>query len=564
MVIVILLLSIHCIFSGCSNRAQIDYTLADAEKLLYEQPDSALAMLNEVVEYYSKVKDYNSLFRSYYLLGRMYYNKVDYPNAMLAFVKAEEFIEHVDDNFTIGKLYAHKGFINRVICDYSQSVAAYFNACSYYSKTDSVSYQIAAGINIGRTYIDMQSYELGEQFIKEYAKQAYLIGNLSLCKSAIHVLEEVYVLKDEREKVAQLQSEDYCRACSDIAFDDILLYKDVLSQSMVLSNGEPYGRWSAYAMQRDSTLIYLKDYYINKGINDYIFMTYVYRNPEDLYKYNSLGTTSRSTLQQPVTAALKEHFEAQAELKALELKYNRRLQIGLVILALLIISIILLVSRQIISLKNARINRYMDIAQNLESTLFEHKRMLANKTEEADSFKQEADSMKQKTDTMKQKVVCMKQETDTMKQKVVCMQHEADNMKLEITSLFEKQFDMLDKLCTTYYESREIKKEKEFLYMLIKAEINKLSNDRKSIAQLEEIVNRYKGNIMKITREALPQLLETDYRLLCLIYAGFSAKAISVFTSNTVASIYNKKARLKEKIAHMDIKEKEALLNNLQ
>ena len=137
------------------------------------------------------------------------------------------------------------------------------------------------------------------------------------------------------------------------------------------------------------------------------------------------------------------------------------------------------------------------------------------------------------------------------------------NMNNEIHKLFEKQFDLLDKICAIYYDYNEIGKDKDYIYLQIKREIEKFSNDKTSIAQLEQIVNKYKENIMQITRDSLPDLNEKDLRILCFLYAGFSAKAICVFTKTTVHSIYNKKLRLKAKISQSDMPNKEILLKYL-
>ena len=73
--------------------------------------------------------------------------------------------------------------------------------------------------------------------------------------------------------------------------------------------------------------------------------------------------------------------------------------------------------------------------------------------------------------------------------------------------------------------------------------------DKKYLAQLEKIVNSHMEGVMQKTREAVPQLSEMDFRMLCYIYAGFSAKAISIFTNNSTGNIYMKKSRFKEKIS---------------
>ena len=86
----------------------------------------------------------------------------------------------------------------------------------------------------------------------------------------------------------------------------------------------------------------------------------------------------------------------------------------------------------------------------------------------------------------------------------------------------------------------------------VSIEIERLSSDKKSIRELENFVNRYRGNIMATIRTNLLDLTEMDYRLLCYFCAGFSAKAISVFTGDSTNNIYVKKSRIKDIIIKLD------------
>ena len=117
--------------------------------------------------------------------------------------------------------------------------------------------------------------------------------------------------------------------------------------------------------------------------------------------------------------------------------------------------------------------------------------------------------------------------------------------------MFYKQYELLNKLTSTYYETHVCNKDMEAIYKQVSLEIERLSSDKKSIHQLENFVNRYKGNIMTTIRTHLPGLNEMDYRLLCYLCAGFSAKAISIFTGDSTNNIYAKKSRIKDIIVEL-------------
>lgn len=216
-------------------------------------------------------------------------------------------------------------------------------------------------------------------------------------------------------------------------------------------------------------------------------------------------------LRQPIVSAQKEYFQSQAEFNAYRLKKDRQIYITIFIIVVLILVVVIMYVSHKIAAKNEEINRYMEAMQSLEQSLF----------------------------------------TKSMA---------TDSMTEQISHLFESQFSLIDKLSSTYYETHGTKRDKEAIYNQVHSEIEKLQTNKRYIQQLEDIVNKHKGNVMQLLREAMPEFSEMDHRLLCFLYAGFSAKAISVFTGDSVGNIYMRKSRLKAKIAQSNTKNKEDIL----
>ena len=53
-------------------------------------------------------------------------------------------------------------------------------------------------------------------------------------------------------------------------------------------------------------------------------------------------------------------------------------------------------------------------------------------------------------------------------------------------------------------------------------------------------------------RRCLLGISEMEYRLLCYLCVGFSAKAISIFTGDSTNNIYVKKSRIKREILNLN------------
>ena len=257
-----------------------------------------------------------------------------------------------------------------------------------------------------------------------------------------------------------------------------------------------------------SSLLF-KDYCINKKLGNY---------KQALESYEKLfyiqDTTLRTSLQHPIISAQKDYYQSQAEYHALKLQYNRKLQIFAIIASILVASLLFLYIRHKIIAQNREICQYMEEIHDLENSLF------------------------------------VKDAT-------------VNNMTEQIKNLFTQQFNLIDKLSNTYYETHGVQKDKEAIYLQVKKEIGKLQRDRKSIQQLEGIVNQYMDNVMQITRSEMQAFSDMDLRLLCFLYAGFSAKAISVFTNDSIGNIYMRKSRLKTKISQSNAKNKELILHHL-
>jgi hypothetical protein len=143
------------------------------------------------------------------------------------------------------------------------------------------------------------------------------------------------------------------------------------------------------------------------------------------------------------------------------------------------------------------------------------------------------------------------------------MQSSEASVSSKMSVLFSHQYELLNNLCNTYYETVSCNKDKEAIYKLVKNEIRKFTSDTKTINEIENVVNQSKHNVMNIVRKEFPDLKESDYRFICFVYAEFSVKAISIFTGLSVANIFTKKSRFKSKLKSLNSPNATILLENL-
>jgi tetratricopeptide (TPR) repeat protein/DNA-binding CsgD family transcriptional regulator len=114
-----------------------------------------------------------------------------------------------------------------------------------------------------------------------------------------------------------------------------------------------------------------------------------------------------------------------------------------------------------------------------------------------------------------------------------------------LKELLENRFAEIRELAGTYYEfgySKKLQKKVEELLSL-------QSFGKDMFEVIENVVNAKNNGAMEKIRANYPSITEENFKLLNLIYAGFSPQEISVILNDTPQNIYVRKSRLKRKIS---------------
>lgn len=129
-------------------------------------------------------------------------------------------------------------------------------------------------------------------------------------------------------------------------------------------------------------------------------------------------------------------------------------------------------------------------------------------------------------------------------------------LKAKIDALYGSRLDTLNMLCNEYFEKNESEKVRLTLYNEVEKHILAL-RDSKNIDELENIVNSYLDNILSRVKEQLPELNRKDLTFLTYLYAGFSPRAVCIFTDIKIKNFYNRRSRLKDRILASDAPDRE-------
>lgn len=558
--ITILILTLTAI--SCGKIKDAHNTLNDIETFINERPDSALTILDsfdtsllenksiwahhsllhaqakdkcyidetddslmtQVVNYYEGKRDRERLFKAYYYLGRIQYNAGDYASSMLSYTKAEQLIDKIDDEFIKGLLYAQLGMLHQKYYDYPRSLDAFNTAAKHYELARKTAHKYFAKLNIGQVYQELKDYTAAEVLLSEVMSWSYENDFVQLCQEALEFLITLYDETDQEAKISSLTNSVYADYCgSSLQVIQIRAYE--LSKQNNASSIDMLNEADAYLQHTVDTISnYYYKYRVHKQFGQYKEALF---NHEQMINVQDAQTST--VLKHPLLSIKNDYIQAENKYMQLKVKMHKtQKHFAIIILCISICCITIYFRRRILE-KNTEMLGYIEVATDLEKTLIEK---------------------------------C--QEIESISNNLGVIGSELKTSEGYISEIFYKQYELLNKLTSTYYETHVCNKDMEAIYKQVSLEIERLSSDKKAISQLENFVNRYRRNIMNTIRTHLPDLTNMDYRLLCYLCAGFSAKAISIFTGDSTNNIYVKKSRIKDAILKLkDEKVKRDILEAL-
>ncbi len=511
--------------STCGDRARyaLLYTQAKDKNFIDE---TDVNLISEAKEYYEDSNDIKAKFLSLYYYGRILCNNGNHLDAIIVYTQAESLLEIFKNYYYAGLLYSAIGNVYRSYYDYDKCLGAYLSAYKYYALSELESHMAYALLDIGIAYWNLEDTILADEYINNALQLALNIGDTHLERICYENLVILYDSKGDIEncryiidKLNQNFDKDlFSPACLGAIAS---YYAD--THNFKLADSCLMNAWNNARCETDSVSLFFQSANIMKTMG----------RSDNAWQYFGEGikiqnNQLRIAMQQPIVSSQKEYFENQSRYNSYRLKKNTIIYITSSIIALLITIVIVMFMRHRMLTKDLEIGKYMDLAKELQSSIHDKDIKLSE----------------------------------------ISIQAEADNSRLnemsnQIAELFHKQYELLDKLSNTYYETHGYSSEKESIYEQVKSEINKFANDKKSIAQLETIVNTYKRNVINLIRSEIPGISERDIKLLCYIYAGFSAKSISIFIGETTGNILTRKYRLRNKISKLDTINKSIILQEM-
>ncbi len=138
--------------------------------------------------------------------------------------------------------------------------------------------------------------------------------------------------------------------------------------------------------------------------------------------------------------------------------------------------------------------------------------------------------------------------------------HDAET---RLKGLIASRFDIVDQLGKTLYERDNTVSGQAAMTRHVKQLIDGFAENGDMLQELEQIVDMVHDDAMQKLRHDFPTMKESDIRLLCYIFGGFSPQVISLFMHDSVANVYARKSRLKSRIKASNAPDKELFITLL-
>jgi len=458
--------------------------------------------------------------QAFYYHGRVHANAGLHHEAMTAYTRAKDFVPEVDAPYPVGLLYAQMGVLYGNDYDYPHALECMEKALCYYERTGNERLQYVAKRDIAQFYLNMKNVQEAEPLLKEALAWGETHKDFHIINSTLAPLLRLY------DATANI-----------VALDSLLMHYPI---GVLPQNAATYGivaryyalrgnretaedalayAWVVSTTAEDSAMLWHKNYQVNKTLG----RTDVALNDHERL-FELQDSTVRITLQQPLIASQRDHYQNRLEIEELR-NLNYRYLMAVAALIIFIVAIALwALYRERFRRKDELIRQYMDAANQLSRTLYSKDEELCRVTD-----------------------ALQRQTADT------------ESMQQRIASLFREQYRVLDELCVAYYENTFDKKKQENIFGKVSDTIRTFASEE-GYAKLESVVNDCRGEVMALLRREFPAFKETDFRLLCYFCAELSVQSISLLTDNTPEKLWVYKGRLIKRIKSSDAPSKDIIL----
>ena len=550
--------------SSCASR-KTAATLNDVETYIQERPDSALATIRAIdtttlrtrelrahyallhamaldknwidttdvgvvmpaVEYYARHGTADQKMKAYYYLGRIYENQGDNNEAILSYTLADEISTGAKDlrlkgllKMSLSRIYSIAHQTDKAL-DY-----ALLGISLFQSDGDTLHYNSAFG-RLAMLYQEKKEWRTADSLYTIAVRLAEKdTVSMSLYLSHYASMKVVQPSADPQAAIALLKrkSSEYKRNLTlkdygVYAFASAMLGDDKTCDDILAM----IQKQSAERRKETSFL----EYRIARFRGDYPLAIELFNA-----SFNDQNEMVDQLLNRSVNQTLGEYYENQA------IQTKHQSQIQQLVWAVVLLSVIITGGLVLFIIKRKH-KREKEEAERLIQLSEESNQLLKNMTADLET-----------------KVAMLESTSNALTSE---MQTKIESLQQLYGQLFKGQFSTISELCKTYLRTMGKGEDfsKEQIYNKVKDMLEYISDDKELHAQFEAQIDKKLDNIISHLKADLGEMSQLDERFLCYTIAGFDSRTIATLLGLSLANVYTKKSRLKDRIYELDSPYKE-------
>lgn len=477
------------------------------------------SLITIATNYYGKRGNPERRLFAHIYAGRVYSAAGNSQKAIELYTEALKYEDQTDNYYALGLLYSDIATEYSWAYDYVQAIENKKQALYYYEQAGKERHQILAKSSLGLYYLNSNNYVEAEPYLTEVLAWGELNDDEYIVKNTLGDLCSLYDETRNYEKLSKIYTAYPLEKLEQNSRNyGIASFYYIQQNNPEQANELLQKAWELSKTPTDTSFLWHRQYLINKYQNN---INVALRSAEELAIYNdSLSKISQLEL---LLKAQRDYYQSELQLSEIK-NQNRRLTIVLLLFSTLLIFFIpWFIYKNRARMREDRIREHVDALNELRYKL-------SKKDEQMNETVQALQTQKSNARTL----------------------------EIKLSELFHEQYKMLNDLCATYYANP---KNKNKIVQEFESVVEGFSGN--DYFKLEELINKYKNDVIFLLRRELPNFKENDYKLICYFCAGFSIKTISVITKKTEDTLWVYKGRLIKKILESDAPSKGIILANI-
>ena len=597
--ILLSLIFLFGILSGCAEHSSLQDTLDKAENFMENHPDSAYSLLQTVdsdalrtrggraryallytqaqdknyidetndslisvaTNYYQHHGDVRNRFLSLYYKGRVSYNAGDYLHAMLNYSEAETLVPDLQDDYYAGLLYSQLGDLYMSYYDFPKSLKAYQKAEVCYRNAGRDYHRLFAMTDQSVILRSLNEYAKSDSLLQTVLIEANRIENHTLMDYTLSSLLMQYVEQgrmQEAEGIYERLVNQYGIENNSSSFMSSVIQIFISNNEIDKAKTVLQKAWIQAKTVDDSISCHLSASRIYKSLCQ--FDSAMIEHEAGILMQNRIITKN---LEQPILTMQRDYLSQELKYEAYKRKMNRIVYMFVI----LIICILVLVGGYFL-FKRLRKHYRRSLHRRLQQQEVENRCKIDHLWQETvrreetirQSLMKLSEEAKQKNETSLQRIFELQEELrlrddsfhsyrQQTKEFITTLGETNRQQKEQCVLLCRTYFNTIDKIYTIYnseyVNSAERNKAIDDMLLMF---VDKYTKGKKAYAMLENIVNENMDNAMTHLRTEVELFDEKYYQQICFQFAGFSGDAIALFMNTTPNTIYKRKKRIIEKI----------------